>query len=43
MFALFWPVAICTVCALANIGEETDLEKVIEGELQGCVGKHNES
>jgi len=25
------------------LGEETDPEKVIEGELQGCVRKRNET
>ena len=43
MFFLLFPVAGCTVGALAMLGEETDPEKVIEGELQGCVRKRNET
>ena len=43
MFVLFFPVIAMTIGAMVTLGEQKDPEKIIEGELQGCVRKHNES
>ena len=43
MFALLIPTGICALGTLISICSETDPEKIVESELQGCVRKHTES
>jgi hypothetical protein len=43
MFALLFPTGICAIGTMVSLGSETDPEKIVESELQGCMKKHTES
>jgi hypothetical protein len=43
MFGLLFPTAICAIGTMISLGSETDPEKIVESELQGCMKKHTES
>ena len=43
MFGLLFPTVICAIGTMISLASETDPEKMVEYELQGCMKKHTES